>query len=157
MPRKTTPEKKNVKKAEAAPAPASAKEPFLTVGIGASAGGLEALVDLMHHLPEKPNAAFVIIHHADPTHPSSMRHILARESRIGIVDLEIDDATPVQPNTVYIAPGGCDVTMTSGVLHVAPPAKKHTRMPIDFFFRSLADDQGPRAVGVILSGSASDG
>lgn len=74
--------------------PARKKEPlparpsnFLLIGIGASAGGLEAMIDLLHHLPELPGAAFVIIHHADPTHPSSLRYILSRETKLNVVDL----------------------------------------------------------------------
>jgi len=156
MPKKKTAPKKTARKTETPPL-AVAAAPFIIAGIGASAGGLEAMVGLIQHLPETPNAAFVIIHHADPSQPSSMRQILARDSRIEIVDVGIDEPTPVMPNIVYIAPGGCDVSLTGGVLNVAPPAKKHTRMPIDFFFRSLAEDQGPRAIGVVLSGSASDG
>src|SRR5260370_27994986 len=125
--------------------------PFITIGIGASAGGLEAMVDLLHNLPESPNAAFVIIHHADPSHPSSLRQILARESRIAIADAV--DGTPVEVNTVYIAPGGADVTLHNGTLQVRAAEKRQPRMPIDFFFRSLAEDRGSRAVAVVLSGS----
>ena len=129
--------------------------PFITIGIGASAGGLEAMVDLLHNLPESPNAAFAIIHHADPTHPSALSQILGRDSRIAIAD--IVDGTRIEVNTVYVAPGGADITLRDGVLEVRPAEKRQPRMPIDFFFRSLAEDRGSRAVAVVLSGSASDG
>src|SRR5262245_57418928 len=120
MAKKTASTKKASKKVEVDASAVRQKSAFITIGMGASAGGLEAMVDLLHHLPETPNAAFVIIHHADPTHPSSMRHILSRESKIKIEDVE--DGTVIEPNTVYIAPGGSDVTLENGALRMNPPA-----------------------------------
>ncbi len=131
------------------------KTPFVTIGIGASAGGLEAVIDLLRNLPDTPNAAFILIHHSDPTHPSSMRHILSRETKIPVVD--VSDGALIEPNVIYVAPGGADITVFNGSLRIGETPKRQTRMPIDFFFRSLAEDQGARAVAVVLSGSASDG
>jgi len=129
--------------------------PFLTIGIGASAGGLEAILELLHNLPEAPNAAFVIIHHGDPSHPSSMTQILTRDCKMPVID--VMEGIAIEPNVVYVAPGGADITISNHSLHIGKVIKGHPRMPIDFFFRSLADDHETRAVGVILSGSASDG
>jgi len=156
MPKKTVASKKPAKAREKTAKPAKSEpSPFITIGIGASAGGLEAMLELLRNLPEKPDAAFVIIHHADPSHPSALRYILERESRIRIVD--VVDGMKIEVNTVYIAPGGSDITLKDGVLHVRAVPKGQFRLPIDFFFRSLAEDRGARAVAVVLSGSASDG
>jgi two-component system, chemotaxis family, CheB/CheR fusion protein len=156
MPKKSAVSKKPAKaRKEAAKPEKASTSPFITVGIGASAGGLEAMLELLRNLPEKPDAAFVIIHHADPSHPSALRYILERESRIRIVD--VVDGMKVDVNTVYIAPGGADITLKDEVLHVRAVPKGRLRLPIDFFFRSLAEDRGARAVAVVLSGSASDG
>jgi len=156
MPKKTAASKKPVKAREKAAKPAtSSTSPFITIGIGASAGGLEAMLELLRNLPEKPDAAFVIIHHADPSHPSALRYILERESRIRIVD--VTDGMKIEVNMVFIAPGGADITLKDGVLHVRAVPKGQLHLPIDFFFRSLAEDRGARAVAVVLSGSASDG
>jgi len=162
MTKKTTPAKKSAKAVSVAPPgapqheqPEAQRDPFITIGVGASAGGLEAMVELLQNMPENPNAAIVIIHHADPTHRSSLGQILARDSRMTIVD--IVEGTHIEPNKVYIAPGGSDITIRDGTLSVAPPAERSARLPIDFFFRSLAQDAGTRSIAVILSGSASDG
>ncbi|HJW94573.1 MAG TPA: chemotaxis protein CheB, partial [Thermoanaerobaculia bacterium] len=156
MPKKTTTKKKSAISAESDAKPALQKPAFLTIGIGASAGGLEAIIDLLHNLPETPNAAFVIVHHADPSHPSSMRHILSRESKLRIED--VAEGMMIEANTVYVAPGGSEITISNGTLWIAQATeRRHARMPIDFFFRTLAEDQGARAIAVVLSGSASDG
>src|SRR3954465_7048756 len=125
MPRKTAATKKTPENKDVI-APVPEKGPFLTVGVGASAGGLEALVDLMHDLPETPNAAVVLVHHSDPSHPSSMRHILARESKMKVVDLV--DGMPIEPNVVFVAPGGSDVSLSGGVLHVETHSKRYTQL-----------------------------
>ncbi|MEO8036526.1 MAG: CheR family methyltransferase, partial [Acidobacteriota bacterium] len=128
---------------------------FQVVGIGASAGGLEALGDLLRELPASPGFAIVIIQHLDPHHESALTDILARQSAIP-VELAVDDVT-VLPNRVYVTPKNADITMRHGVLHITERTAAVPHLPIDTFFRSLADDQGSRAIAVVLSGSASDG
>jgi len=154
MPRKTAAPKKRAKAVQP-PAVSKTKPPFITIGIGASAGGLEAMMELLHNLPERPEAAFVIISHSDPSHPSSLGQILARDSKLEVLD--VVDGTRIEANKVYVAPGGSDITLTGDVLHVRLLPKRQPRLPIDSFFRSLAEARGARAVAVVLSGSASDG
>ena len=126
------------------------------VGVGASAGGLEAFTELLKHLPSDTGMAFVFIQHLDPQHKSSLSEILARSTEMSVG--EITDAERLQGNRVYIIPPNKDVAVLHGALHLLPRAEPHTRcMPIDSFFRSLAEDQDSKSIGVVLSGTGSDG
>ena len=132
------------------------KDKFPIVGIGASAGGLEALELFLANVPENSGMAFVIVQHLDPTHKGVMVELLQRGTRMKVV--QVRDRMRVEPNCVYIIPPNKDMSILHGVLHLlVPVAPRGLRLPIDFFLRSLADDQQERSVGVILSGMGSDG
>ena len=129
---------------------------FPIVGIGASAGGLEAFSEFLRGLPGDTGMAFVLIQHLDPSHKSMLAEIMSRWTAMPVS--EAHGETPVLPNHVYVSPPGQDLTIANGVLHLAPRAEKRGQhRSIDTFLRSLATDQRHQAIGVILSGSASDG
>jgi two-component system CheB/CheR fusion protein len=136
--------------------PGGAPRPFPIVGIGASAGGLEALEVFLKNVPPSCGMAFVIVQHLDPTHKGIMVELLQRGTAMPV--LQVTDRLRVEPNSVYVIPPNKDLSILKGVLHLfAPVAPRGLRLPIDFFFRSLADDQQEHSVGVILSGMGSDG
>lgn len=129
---------------------------FPVVGVGASAGGLEAFTQLLKALPNDPGMAFVLVPHLDPTHASAMTELLARATRMPVY--EVHDGIRLKPNQVYVIPPDRDMTIFDGMLRLVqrePAPGLH--MPIDTFFRSLAAELHSNAVGVILSGTASDG
>jgi two-component system CheB/CheR fusion protein len=129
---------------------------FPIVGIGASAGGLDALEQFIGHVPAGSGMAFVIVQHLDPTHQGLMSELLQRTT--GMKVMQVKDRTPVRPDCVYVIPPNKDMSILHGVLHLlAPAAPRGLRLPIDFFLRSLAQDQQERSIGVILSGMGSDG
>jgi two-component system, chemotaxis family, CheB/CheR fusion protein len=129
---------------------------FPIVAIGASAGGLEAFSNLLRSLPPEPGLALVFIPHLDPTHESAMVELLSRTTRLPV--LQAAEGMRVSVNSVYVLPPNSDMTISGGVLHlVRREAGRGHHMPIDTFFRSLADDQSANAIGVILSGTANDG
>src|ERR1700688_3062453 len=126
------------------------------VGIGASAGGLEAFTQLLKSLPENTGMAFVIVQHLDPHHESILAELLASHTSMP-VDQAAQDTT-VEPNHVYVIPPNTLMTIQKGVLKLTRRVDDRSRvLPIDHFLCSLAEDQKSRAIGVILSGSASDG
>jgi len=131
-------------------------EPFPIVGIGASAGGLEAFTQLLKHLPADTGMGFVLVQHLDPDHDSALVQILARVTSMPV--REVANELRIAPNHVYIIPPNTDMATAQGVLKLqrrqAGRAPHHS---IDFFFESLARDQHECAIGVILSGTASDG
>jgi two-component system CheB/CheR fusion protein len=129
---------------------------FTIVGIGASAGGLEALELFLSGVPVDSGMAFVIVQHLDPTHKDMMVELLQRGCAMPVV--QISDRLRVLPNHVYVIPPNSDLSILRGVLHLLEPvAPRSLRLPIDFFLRSLAADQQANAIGVILSGMGSDG
>jgi two-component system, chemotaxis family, CheB/CheR fusion protein len=131
-------------------------QPFPIVGIGASAGGLEALEQFLRHVPASSGLAFVVVQHLDPTHKGMMVELLQRATPMKV--LQVKDRAKVEPDRVYVIPPNKDLSILHGVLHLlAPVAPRGLRLPIDFFFRSLADDRQSRSIGVILSGMGSDG
>ena len=136
--------------ADAAPvSPAAAGFPI--VGIGASAGGLEALEQFLGHVPAGSGMAFVIVQHLDPTQKGIMPELLQRATRMKVI--QVKDRTKVQPDCVYAIPPNKDMSILHGVLHLLDPVTpRGLRLPIDFFLRSLAQDQQERSIGVILSG-----
>lgn len=130
--------------------------PFPVVGIGASAGGLEACQTLLRTLPSNLGMAYVFVPHLDPSRESAFREILARTTSMPVV--EVEDGGIVKRDHVYVIPRNCEMKMVRGVLHITQP--EHARPVntiIDIFFRSLALDQGSNIIGVVLSGTASDG
>src|SRR5438105_5335837 len=137
-------------------AESSSSKLFPIVGIGASAGGLEAFSDLLHHLPEKTGMAFVLVQHLDPTHGSVLPEILARKTTIPVE--EITDGVHVLPDHIYVIPANSNMLLEDGALRLsARIVVRGQHMPIDAFFHSLANERGALAIGVILSGTASDG
>ncbi|MRR37760.1 chemotaxis protein CheB, partial [bacterium] len=130
--------------------------PFPIVGIGASAGGLEAIEQFLRHVPDKCGLAFVVIQHLDPTHKGIMPELLQRGTTMPV--FQVRDRMRVKPDCVYVIPPNKDMSILHGVLHLfEPTAPRGLRLPIDFFLRSLAEDQQERSIGVILSGMGSDG
>lgn len=134
----------------------AAKKNPIIVGIGASAGGLEALEEFFAHVPASPNIAFVVVQHLDPTHKGIMPELLQRATQMKVT--QAGNSMRVRANCVYVIPPNKDLSILHGSLFLLEPvAPRGLRLPIDFFFRSLAADQYERAVGVILSGMGSDG
>jgi two-component system CheB/CheR fusion protein len=126
------------------------------VGLGASAGGLEAFTQLLRALPNNTGMAFVFVQHLDPTHETVLTDLLSKATKMPT--RQVEDGTPVQPDHVYVIPPNRSLTISGGVLHLGLRDSTHGRhLPIDTFLASLADDQGARAIGVILSGTGSDG
>jgi two-component system CheB/CheR fusion protein len=135
---------------------APAKAAFPIVGIGASAGGLEALEQFLKNVPVGSGMAFVIVQHLDPTRKGVMSELLQRATGMKVV--QVKDRTSVRPDCVFVIPPNKDMSLLHGVLHLlAPVAPRGLRLPIDFFLRSLGQDQQEHSVGVILSGMGSDG
>lgn len=133
-----------------------AAEPAAIVGIGASAGGLEALEQFLKHVPTGSGLALVIVQHLDPTHKGIMPELLQRAT--GMKVFQVRDRTRVRSDCVYVIPPNKDMSILHGVLFLLDPtAPRGLRLPIDFFLRSLAQDRQERSIGVILSGMGSDG
>ena len=135
---------------------ASQELSFPIIGIGASAGGLEALEAFLANTPADCGMAFVIIQHLDPNHKGVLAELLQRGTKMKV--FQVKDRMRVEPDSVYVIPPNKDMSILHGVLHLLEPvAPRGLRLPIDFFFRALADDQQEHSIGVILSGMGSDG
>jgi two-component system CheB/CheR fusion protein len=138
------------------PAPAAATFPI--VGLGASAGGLAAFEAFFAGMPadRDPGMAFVLVQHLAPDHKSILADLIQRSTRMAVH--EVTDGMVVQPDCVYIIPPAHDMALLNGRLQLLKPsAARGHRLPIDFFFYSLAQDQRERAIGIILSGTGTDG
>lgn len=138
--------------------PAAAPEApgFPIVGVGASAGGLAATAELLLHLGPRPGVALVIVHHLAPTHESSLVDIFSRATPLPICTAS--EGTPVEPNHVYVVPPNAGLLLADGLLRLTPRIETGgLHLPIDRFFESLAADRASRAVGVLLTGTGSDG
>ena len=134
----------------------AAKPGFPIVGIGASAGGLEVFREFFRSMPAGSGMAFVIVSHLDPGHDSMLTEILQRTTAMPVA--EAHDLTQVEPDHVYVIPPNRDMTVFHRSLRLCnPESPRGNRLPIDIFFRSLAEDMGENAIGVILSGTGSDG
>lgn len=154
--RKTHPRTPKKSRNPELPASNNTRASFPIVAIGASAGGLEAFSKLLRALPRDPGLALVFIPHLDPTHESAMVELLSRTT--GLPVHQAADRMRVACNSVYVLPPNSDMTIAGGVLHlVGREMGRGHHMPVDTFFRSLAEDQTTNAVGVILSGTATDG
>ncbi len=126
------------------------------VGIGASAGGLDAFRELLKALPNDTGMAFVLVQHLDATHESALSTLLSTATSMPV--LEVQEGMQAEANHVYVIPSNADMTLMDGLLHITgrtAPLGRH--LPINYFFNSLAETRGPRAIGVVLSGTASDG
>jgi two-component system CheB/CheR fusion protein len=129
---------------------------FNIVGIGASAGGLEAFEQFFRNVPPDCGMAFVLVSHLDPDHASLLTEILQRTTKMPVV--EAQDQIKVAPNCVYVLPPNREMAIFHGALQLsAPEMPRGQRMVIDSFLRSLAEDQGEKAIGIILSGTGTDG
>jgi two-component system CheB/CheR fusion protein len=126
------------------------------IGIGASAGGLQALEAFFDNMPSENGMAFVIVQHLDPNRESILADLLQRHTAMRVV--QVDDGMQIQPNNVYVVPPNRDMALFHGTL-LLTETESHggLRLPVDFLFRSLAEDQGQQAIGIILSGTGTDG
>jgi len=139
-----------------APDEQGTESPFPIVGIGASAGGLEAFTQLLAHLPASTGMAFVLVQHLDPRHESRLTDILARATRMPVI--EGSQGLPVAPNHVYIIPPNTCMALAQGALQLTPRGDASgPNLPVDHFLRALAQTQQAQAIGVVLSGTGSDG
>ncbi|HET6337045.1 MAG TPA: chemotaxis protein CheB [Polyangiales bacterium] len=139
------------------PAESNSRLLFPIVGIGASAGGLEAFTQLLQRLPQDTGYAFVLIQHLDRTHSSLLTEALAKTTAMPV--RQVEHGMKIEPNHVYVIAPNTDIAIHEGALVVSARSSDgvNAHLPVDFFLRSLADELGARAIGVILSGSASDG
>lgn len=129
---------------------------FPIAGLGASAGGLEAFEQFFRGIPRDGGVAFVLVQHLDPDHASVLTEILQRSTAMPVV--EAQDQMAVAPDNVYVIPPNCEMTIFHGTLQLSiPELPRGHRLPIDVFLRSLAEDQGEQAIGIILSGTGTDG
>jgi two-component system CheB/CheR fusion protein len=129
---------------------------FPVVGIGASAGGLEAFLQLLRHLPEDTGMAFVLVQHLDPKHESKLPELLSRATKLPVS--EAAEGMEVRPDQVYVIPPATNMAIERGLLRLTPRSDgRGQHLPLDFFFRSLAKDRQTKAIGVVLSGTGSDG
>jgi|WetSurMetagenome_2_1015567.scaffolds.fasta_scaffold18613_1 two-component system, chemotaxis family, CheB/CheR fusion protein len=129
---------------------------FPVVGIGASAGGLEALEQFISNVPANSGVAYVVVQHLDPTQKGMLPELLQRVSKMKV--LQVKDRMPVKPDFVYVIPPNKSMSILKGKLFLFEPIEERgLRLPIDFFLRSLADDMRELSVGIILSGMGSDG
>ena len=129
---------------------------FPVVAIGASAGGLEAFTQLIRSLPNDTGMAFVFIQHLDPTHHSILAELLAKAASMPVV--EAKNGVALEPNRVYVIPPNVQMGILQGRLQLTPRQEDHgVHLPIDFFMRSIAEERKSKAIGVILSGTGSDG
>ena len=130
--------------------------PFPIVGIGASAGGLEAFRQFLNALPEEPGMAFVLIQHLDPKHESRLTDVLEKTTLLPI--REATNRTQVEPDHIYVIPPDSTLTLEKGTLNISKRTEgRAPHLVVDAFFRSLARDSQSRAIGVVLSGTGSDG
>jgi two-component system, chemotaxis family, CheB/CheR fusion protein len=125
------------------------------VGIGASAGGLEAVSEVLAGLPSDPGVAIIVVQHLDRARDSLLSAILQRRTKLPVI--EARDGMRIAPDHVYVIPPNAILTVDTGALRLSPRAAGGMHMPVDALFRSLADDCGEAAVGVVLSGADSDG
>ena len=138
------------------PAETAKKLSFPIVGVGASAGGLEAFTHLLEHLPTDTGMAFILVQHLDPEHGSALPHILSRSTKMPV--REATQGTVVLPNEVYVIPPNATMSLSLGRIDLTPRvATRGPHLSIDFFFQSLARERHEGAIGVVFSGNAADG
>ncbi len=134
----------------------SESQRFPVVGIGASAGGLEAIEKFLSHVPENSGMAYVVIQHLDPTQKGMLPELLQRISRMKVY--QVSEKMSVKPNCVYVIPPNKSMSISHGNLVLSEPLEiRGLRLPVDFFLRSLAAERKELAIGLILSGMGSDG
>lgn len=132
------------------------KKPLYIVGMGGSAGSLEAFEEFFHNTPADTGLAFVLVSHLDPTHKGIMPELIQRATKMEVQQAK--DGMKVQPDHVYVIPPNRDMSILHGMLQLLEPSKpRGLRMPIDFFFRHLAEDLKERSIAIIFSGMGTDG
>ena len=143
--------------AEASTTETAAMAPPYVIGIGSSAGGLEAIRELVRNLPEKANAAYVVVQHMSPDHRSLLTTLIGRETRLPVED--VTNGTEPQPDVIYVTPPNRDVLLRDGKLTLIPPSMEPAapKPSVDRFLISASEDIGERAMAIILSGTGSDG
>src|SRR5215472_15178512 len=135
---------------------ALADKDLLIVAIGASAGGIEAFTDLVTNLPADTGLAYVLIQHLDPKHHSLLTELVSKKTKMVVT--EVSDGMGVEPDHVYVIPPNATMSISNHTLQLGPRSESRgVHMSIDHFMRSLAEAQGNRAIGVILSGSGTYG
>jgi two-component system CheB/CheR fusion protein len=156
MKKRAIPKKDPIKKKKSRDELSSSGNSFYVVGIGASAGGLEALERFFRNMPENTGMAFIVVSHLDPNHVSIMPELVQKSTKMKL--FQAQDGMKVEPNHVYVAPANRDLAILHGTIQLIEPIEPHGfRLPIDFFFNSLSSDLGEKAICIILSGMASDG
>jgi two-component system CheB/CheR fusion protein len=126
------------------------------VGVGASAGGLEAFENFFTNTPPDSGMAFVLVQHLDPTHESILVDLIKRYTPMKV--FQVEDKMKVKPNCIYVIPPNRELALRDNTLYLVKPIQAQgRRLAIDAFFRSLAEDQGERALCIILSGTGTDG
>jgi two-component system, chemotaxis family, CheB/CheR fusion protein len=126
------------------------------VGLGASAGGLDACRKFLSELPAKTGMAFILVQHLDPTHESMMAELLQGHTSMTV--RQAKDGMPIEPEHLYLIPPGTYLSTGSGALHLSEPDARHgARLPFDFLLNSMATEFGDRVIGVVLSGTGADG
>ena len=154
--KKTVPKKSLVKKKKKTAELFPPDNSFYVVGIGASAGGLEALEKFFESMPVNSGMAFIVVTHLDPNHISIMPELIQKSTRMKLFQAE--DGMLIEPNHIYVAPPNSELAVLHGKIRLIEPLEAHGfRLPIDYFFKSLSADLGDKAVCIILSGMASDG
>ena len=129
---------------------------FLVVGIGASAGGLEACRKFVDALPARNGMAFILVQHLDPTHESMMVDLLGGHTSMNV--RQATDGMLIERDHLYVIPPGTYLSVSDGALRISQPQARHgARLPFDFLLHSLAEEYGARAVCVVLSGTGADG
>lgn len=132
------------------------RAPFPIIGVGASAGGLEACSKLLDAWPADSGMAIILVQHLDPSHPSLLAELLAKHSPMPVV--EASNGAVIASNHIYVIPPGVSLSVSSGTLQISEPTARHgARLPFDFLLESLAQDCGSRAAAIILSGTGADG
>ena len=156
MKKKIIPKQSPIKKKKITAEISSSNNSFYVVGIGSSAGGLDALERFFGNMTESSGMAFIVVSHLDPNHISIMPELIQKSTKMKLFQAE--DGMLVEPNHVYVAPANRDLAILHGTIQLIEPPEAHGfRLPIDIFFKSLSADLGEKAICIILSGMASDG
>lgn len=151
-----TPSQRTTESAKVVKKTCQGKVRFPVVGLGASAGGLEALEEFFQAMPVDSGLAFVIVSHLDPDHVSLLPELLGRKTKMKV--LQATDGIKVEVNHVYVIPPNREMAILNGTLQLLEITHpRGSRLLIDVFLRSLAQDQGNEAIGIILSGTGTDG
>lgn len=125
------------------------------VGIGASAGGLEALQKLLTALPANTGFPYIIVQHLSPDYKSLLSEILGKYTEMPVI--QVEDGMEIKPDCVYVIQPGKNMRLSKGKLLLSSQKEHELNLPIDMFFRSLAEEAGARAIAIVLSGTGSDG